>query len=203
MFTGILHILLAVFIMWIPLVGVPLFTFGTLSSDDMTERELTMFRMCGAALLFIGYFHVQSGRGNSLHVIATVVFDQMFLHPLGMLVLWLMGARREMCLFKGLLDPVLGLLTFASLHGICIPYFSKKEGDSFRGNEVLVNGVWLDAKARQAALMTVLDTNGDGVVSDAEQAVLDKDGDGVITTDEILAADLNHDGKVSSSELVS
>jgi hypothetical protein len=195
--------LLAMFVMWVPLVGVPLYTFGTLSSDDMTERELTMFRMCGAALLFVGYFHVQSGRGNSLHVIATVVFDQMFLHPFGMLMLWLMGARPEMCLFKGVFDPVLGLLTFASLHGICIPYFAKKESDSFRGNELLVNGVWLSAEARQAALMAVLDTDGDGVVSATEQAVVDKDGDGIVTTDEILALDLNHDGQVSARELAS
>jgi hypothetical protein len=167
----------------------------------MTERELTMFRLCGAALLFNGHFLLQGGRGNSLHVIATVVFNQMFLHPLGMLVLWLLGSRPEMCLFKGLFDPALGLLTFASLHGVCIPYFAKAPRDSFRGNEILVNGVWLSAEARQAALMRVLDTDGDGVVSDAEQAVLDTDSDGMVTTDEMLAADTNHDGKISAREL--
>ena len=193
--------LLAISCMWLPVVGVPVFTFGTLDSDAMTEREVTMFRLCGAGMFFIGYFHIQGGRGNSLHVIATVVFNQMFLHPAGMLILWLLGARSEMCLFKGVFDPVLGLLTFASLHGICLPYFAKKETDSFRGNEILVNGVWLDAKAREAALMAVLDIDGDGIVSAAERAAVDKDGDGIVTAEEIVAADANNDGKISASEL--
>lgn len=162
-----------------------------------------MFRLCGAALFFNGHFLLQGGRGNSLHVIATVVFNQMFLHPLGMLVLWLLGCRPEICLFKGVFDPVLGLLTFASMHGVCIPYFAKRPSDSFRRNEILVNGVWLNAKAREAARMRLLDTDGDGVVSAAELAVLDTNGDGLVTTEEMLAADTNNDGMISPSELAS
>jgi hypothetical protein len=200
-FTGTLYLLLGMLCFALPMVGVPLFTFGQLSSTDMMERELSMFRCCGAALLFTGYFHIQGGRGNSLHVISTVVFNQMFLHPCGMLVLWLLGARPEMCLFKGVFDPLLGLLTFASMHGVCIPYFAKGPEDQFRGNEILIDGVWLDAEARKAARMSVLDTDGDGIVSKEEAAVLDTDGDGTVTTDEMLAADTNGDGKISSREL--
>ena len=45
-----------------PWAGIVVFTFGGVSADDMTGKELSMFRMVGGATLFIGYYYAQSAR---------------------------------------------------------------------------------------------------------------------------------------------
>lgn len=101
-----------------------------------------MFRCVGVAQFFLGYFYMQGGRGNSIHVIATTMTFDFILYPIAMLLMYAIGLRGSLCLFKGVGEPFWGLCMLACL------YLVKDQG--FRGNEILVGGVWLTGESRRA-----------------------------------------------------
>ena len=59
---GALYFTLGLLAFLAPRAGILVFTFGGVSADDMTGKELSMFRMVGGAMLFIGYYYAQSAR---------------------------------------------------------------------------------------------------------------------------------------------
>ena len=115
-FRGIFYMLVGASVFMLPVVGVVIWSFGQLSADDMTDREQTMFRCVGVAQFFCGFLYLQGGRGNSIHFIATIVTFDFILYPIAMLLMYAIGLRGSLCLFKGALDPfwcVSFLLIFA------------------------------------------------------------------------------------------
>ena len=63
---GALYFTLGLLAFLVPRAGILVFTFGGVSADDMTGKELSMFRMVGGAMLFIGYYYAQSARAPPL-----------------------------------------------------------------------------------------------------------------------------------------
>lgn len=139
-FSGALCMLFGILCFTFPAIGVPLYTIGTQTLEDMSDGDISMFRLCGAGLVFSGYLYAQGSRCNSVHIVSTFLFGHLVLQPLGSLALWALGARPEMCTFQAGLSVVLGLLACASLHGVCIPCFAMSSHHSFRGSELVTNG---------------------------------------------------------------
>lgn len=138
--SGALYVLFGILCFTFPKISIPIYTLGTQTLEDMSDGDISMFRLCGAGLVFSGYLSAQGSRCNSVHTVSTFLFGHLVLQPLGSLALWALGARPQMCMFQAGLSVVLGLLAFASLHGLCIPWFAMGPGHSFRGNELVADG---------------------------------------------------------------
>jgi hypothetical protein len=90
---------------------------------------LIMMQMTGAAVVFVGHLFIQGARGNTLHFVAAVTFNRLVINPPALLLLYLLGVHWQICLFEGLLDPALTLLTLASLQGKlpCLGWLNRDE----------------------------------------------------------------------------
>ena len=114
---GLLYIAVGLAAMIVPKFWISIFSLGSLKGSEMGGKEVLMMQMTGAAVVFIGHLFLQGARGNTLHFVATVTFNRIFIDPPAMLVLYLLGVHWQICLAEGLLDPLLALLTLASLQG--------------------------------------------------------------------------------------
>ena len=114
---GLLYTVVGLASMIAPKAAVQVFSLGSLRSSMLGEKEVIMMQMTGAAVVFLGHFFIQGARGNTLHFVASVTFNRLFVNPPALLLLYLLGVHWQICLFEGLLDPALALLTLASLHG--------------------------------------------------------------------------------------
>lgn len=77
----------------------------------LDEGELAMLPLLACALLVLGYLYAQGGRSNAPHFLAWSCAYRVVLVPLGVVGLWLLGVRPQLCLALGVAEGVLGSLT--------------------------------------------------------------------------------------------
>lgn len=126
---GLLYTVVGLAAMIVPTAAISVFTLGSLRASMIGDKELIMMQMTGAAVVFIGHFFIQGARGNTLHFVAAITFNRLLINPPALLLLYLLGVHWQICLFEGLLDPALTLLTLASLQGKlpCLSWLNRDE----------------------------------------------------------------------------
>ena len=165
---GLLYIAVGLAAMIIPKFWISIFSLGSLKGSEMGDKEVLMMQMTGAAVVFIGHFFLQGARGNTLHFVATVTFNRIFIDPPAMLVLYLLGVHWQICLAEGLLDPLLALLTLASLQGKlpCVgPWLNRTDPT----NDFTDGPAYRNAAAAAAAAAAAVAAAADGSEPKQEQ----------------------------------
>lgn len=111
------------FLLWPGWVSKMLLIVGLGGSDgpsgtfSLSSTEAGMTRLVAFLLVGVGWFHIHGGLSGHLYFLATTSLNRAVFVPFMATLLATLGARVHLCVFVGVLDPMLTMFTYLVLLG--------------------------------------------------------------------------------------